>query len=148
MLFERLALEINQAGLVLAHGPEKAAGVLRRFDGFEIRKVARYGRPNGRGSSPMPASSATGSRSTRSFTTPASSRGLIAEHGSLAAWLDSRHPLSKDEWVGLFKKTFRFTGGEITGEFLMSTGYLPGAHDETCPVHRRILALRPPWSVA
>ena len=27
----------------------------------------------------------------------------------------------------LFKRTFRFTGGEIVGEFLTSTGYLPGA---------------------
>jgi DNA-3-methyladenine glycosylase I len=47
--------------------------------------------------------------------------------------------------VKLFKQTFRFTGGEIVGEFLMSIGYLPGAHVETCPVHRRIMKLRPPW---
>jgi hypothetical protein len=30
--------------------------------------------------------------------------------------------------VQVFKKTFVFTGGEIVNEFLMSTGYLPGAH--------------------
>ena len=45
----------------------------------------------------------------------------------------------------LFKKTFRFTGGEITGEFLMSTGYLPGTHREDCPVFAEISALKPPW---
>ena len=28
----------------------------------------------------------------------------------------------------------------------MSTGYLPGAHDERCPVYREIMALKPPWS--
>jgi DNA-3-methyladenine glycosylase I len=38
------------------------------------------------------------------------------------------------EWVKLFKKHFKFTGGEITKEFLMSTGYMPGAHVESCPV--------------
>ena len=66
-------------------------------------------------------------------------------HGSFAEWLDAHHPLSKLAWVKLFKRTFRFTGGEITGEFLLSTGYLPGAHAPSCPVHRRILALDPPW---
>jgi DNA-3-methyladenine glycosylase I len=34
----------------------------------------------------------------------------------------------------------------LVGEFLMSIGYLSGAHVESCPVHRRILKLRPPWS--
>jgi DNA-3-methyladenine glycosylase I len=47
--------------------------------------------------------------------------------------------------VRLFKRTFRFTGGEIVGEFLMSTGYLPGAHVETCPVYTEIAVLAPPW---
>jgi DNA-3-methyladenine glycosylase I len=67
------------------------------------------------------------------------------EHGSFAAWLDAHHPLSRAEWQKLFKKTFVFTGGEIVGEFLMSTGYLPGAHEDTCPVFAEIARLNPPW---
>jgi DNA-3-methyladenine glycosylase I len=47
--------------------------------------------------------------------------------------------------VKLFKETFKFTGGEITGEFLMSTGFLPGSHRKDCPVYARIAALDPPW---
>lgn len=70
---------------------------------------------------------------------------LRDEHGSFASWLDARHPRSKQEWVKLFKKTFRFTGGEITGEFLMSTGYLPGAHVPECPVFAEVAASSPPW---
>ena len=70
---------------------------------------------------------------------------LRAEHGSFADWLDGHHPLSRDEWRRLFKKTFVFTGGEIVNEFLMSTGYLPGAHEPSCPVYHQILALNPPW---
>jgi hypothetical protein len=27
----------------------------------------------------------------------------------------------------------------------MSTGYLPGAHPEACPVYRKIAKLAPPW---
>ena len=61
-----------------------------------------------------------------------------------APGLEAHHPLEKPEWVTLFKKTFVFTGGEITGEFLMSTGYLPGAHDEDCPVFARVARLDPP----
>ena len=53
--------------------------------------------------------------------------------------------MRKDDWVKLFKKTFRFTGGEITGEFLMSLGYLPGAHRAGCPVLTRLETLRPRW---
>jgi DNA-3-methyladenine glycosylase I len=50
--------------------------------------------------------------------------------------------------VKLFKKTFVFTGGEIVNEFLMSTGYLPGAHDPTCPVYRTVLDHQPAWMSA
>jgi DNA-3-methyladenine glycosylase I len=72
----------------------------------------------------------------------------IDRFGSVAAWLDAHHPCARDEWVRLFRKTFRFTGPEVTGEFLMSLGYLPGAHDPTCPTYARILSLDPPWAAA
>ena len=70
---------------------------------------------------------------------------IRGSHGSFAQWLDAHHPRTKDEWVKLFKKTFVFTGGEITGSFLLSIGYLPGAHDEWCPVYKKIARLRPRW---
>jgi DNA-3-methyladenine glycosylase I len=47
--------------------------------------------------------------------------------------------------VRLFKRQFRFTGGEITGEFLMSLGWLPGAHAPDCPAAVQVAALSPPW---
>jgi DNA-3-methyladenine glycosylase I len=85
---------------------------------------------------------------------------LRESHGSFAGWLDAHHfvegaktrgredaktPHTKAEWVALFKRTFRFTGGEIVGEFLQSTGYLPGAHRDSCPVYARIAKRRPAW---
>jgi DNA-3-methyladenine glycosylase I len=60
---------------------------------------------------------------------------LQKEHGSFKAWIEFHHPMDKAEWVKLFKKTFRFTGGEIVNEFLMSTGYLPGAHSAECNIN-------------
>jgi DNA-3-methyladenine glycosylase I len=67
------------------------------------------------------------------------------EHGSFKNWIELHHPLTKQEWVKLFKKHFRFTGGEIVNEFLMSTGYLPGAHTADCPVHKKVAKLKPKW---
>jgi len=69
----------------------------------------------------------------------------ILELGSFAAWLEAHHPRSKEEWVRLFRQTFIFTGGEITGSFLLSIGYLPDAHDASCPVYRKIARLGPAW---
>ena len=70
---------------------------------------------------------------------------LQKQFGSFEKWLEHHHPLTKAEWVKLFKKTFRFTGGEIVNEFLMSIGYLPGAHDADCPIHKKVLDATPKW---
>jgi len=70
---------------------------------------------------------------------------LQTEGGSFRNWLDANHPLTKEEWTRLFRKTFVFTGGEIVNEFLMSTGYLPGAHAESCHIYKKVASLRPAW---
>ena len=70
---------------------------------------------------------------------------LQQSHGSFKQWIEAHHPLRKEEWVKLFKKHFRFTGGEIVNEFLMSTGYLPGAHDEDCPVFKKAVKAGAAW---
>jgi DNA-3-methyladenine glycosylase I len=70
---------------------------------------------------------------------------LKKEYGSFKGWLDINHPLTRDEWTKLFRRTFIFTGGEIVKEFLLSTGYLAGAHDQDCPVYKKVASLRPAW---
>jgi len=71
---------------------------------------------------------------------------LQKEFGSFEKWLQSNHPKTKEEWVKLFKKTFRFTGGEIVNEFLMSIGYLQGAHTSDCPVYKKVIKAKPLWN--
>ena len=71
---------------------------------------------------------------------------LQKEFGSFKNWMDHHHPLSREEWTKLFKKTFKFTGGEIVNEFLMSTGYLPGAHAESCRYYKKVIRSNPPWN--
>ena len=72
---------------------------------------------------------------------------IQVEFGSFKNWLDRQGQMEKDEWVKLFKKTFKFTGGEITNEFLMSSGYLPGAHQPDCSIYAEIIAKNPTWYV-
>lgn len=72
---------------------------------------------------------------------------LKKEFGSFKGWLDTHDPRPKDEWVKLFKQTFVFTGGEIVNEFLLSTGYLKGAHEATCPIYKIVKKQNPPWAI-
>jgi DNA-3-methyladenine glycosylase I len=145
-LFERLVLEINQAGLSWLTILKKRENFRAAYDGFDVERVAGYGR----GEKACLLRDAGIIRNRLKIDAAVANARRIAAlrtaHGSFAAWLDAHHPRSKEAWVVLFKKTFRFTGGEITGEFLISTGYLPGAHVPSCPVHLRIVKLDPPWA--
>lgn len=144
-LFERLLLEINQAGLSWETILKKRDGFRRAYDGFDVDRVAGYGEADRQRLLADPAIIRNRLKVDAAIHNAQVIQGLRASHGGFAAWLDAHHPLPKDAWVRLFKRTFRFTGGEITGEFLMSLGYLPGAHRESCPAFARIAALRPPW---
>lgn len=145
-LFERLALEINQAGLSWGLILKKREGFRAAFNGFDVARVARYGRRERKRLLSDPGIVRNRLKVDAVIENARRILALRESHGSFARWLDAHHPLSKAEWVRLFRQTFRFTGGEITGEFLKSVGYLPGAHAADCPVAARIAKRRPPWS--
>lgn len=145
-LFGRLILEINQAGLSWTTILKKQDDFRRAYDGFDIGKIADYGEAD----------------RTRLLTDSGIIRNrlkvdaviynanvlkrLQEDYGSFENWLAQNHPRTKEEWVKLFKRHFKFVGGEIVNEFLVSTGYLKGAHKETCPVYGRILKANPKWN--
>lgn len=144
-LLERLALEINQAGLSWLTVLQKRAAFARAFRGFAPAAVAAYG---ARERARLLADSGIVRNRLKINAVIENARRLLAlrqTHGSFAAWLDAHHPLTKEAWTKLFRQTFVFTGGEIVNEFLMSIGYLPGAHRPGCPVYARILRTDPPW---
>ncbi|MEE9141027.1 MAG: DNA-3-methyladenine glycosylase I [Alphaproteobacteria bacterium] len=144
-LFERLALEINQAGLSWLTILKKRDGLRRAFEGFDVDRVAAYGEAE-EARLLADASIIRNRRKVRAVAENARRvRKLRESHGSFAGWLEGHHPRSRQSWVRLFKGTFVFTGGEITSEFLISIGYLPGAHRRDCPVYARIARLGPPW---
>jgi DNA-3-methyladenine glycosylase I len=147
-LFERLVLEINQAGLSWLTILKKRDAFRAAYANFDIRKVTRF---NAARRQRLLEDEGIIRNRRKIDAAIENAKRILAiqrEHGSFRKWLDAHHPLKKEEWVKLFKKTFVFTGGEITGEFLLSTGYLPGAHDESCPVYARVLKARPPWTRA
>ena len=144
-LFERLTLEIMQAGLNWELVLRKREGMRAALAGFAVDRLAVLDEA-------AVARLLADERIVRNrlkveavITNARAVQGLRESHGGFAAWLAAHHPRSKPDWVKLFKRTFRFTGGEITGEFLMSIGILPGAHRPDCPVFARIAARAPMW---
>ena len=144
-LLERFALEINQAGLTWALILKRKDNFHRAYDGFDVDTVAAYGEAD---AARLLADAGIIRNRLKVRAVIENARrvqDLRGEFGSFKGWLDARHPLPLEAWTKLFKKTFVFTGGEIVREFLVSTGYLPGAHDPDCPIHKKIARLQPAW---
>ena len=148
VLFERLVLEINQAGLSWLTILKKRKAFRAAFDGFDIDRIAAYGEAERERLLADPGIVRNRLKIDAAIENARRIVALRASHGSFDGWLRAHHPLGKADWVRLFKRTFRFTGGEITGEFLMSLGYLPGAHQRECPVWAAVAAVAPPWMTA
>jgi DNA-3-methyladenine glycosylase I len=148
VLFERLALEITQAGLSWQTVLQKRAALRAAFGDFAVDRVARFGDGDIARLLADPGIVRNRQKIAAIVANARRIQELRRSYGSFHGWLDAHHPRPLDEWTGLFRQNFRFTGGLIVGEFLMSLGYLPGAHQPDCPVYSRILALAPPWSRA
>jgi DNA-3-methyladenine glycosylase I len=145
VLFERLCLEIMQAGLSWDIVLKRRASMRAAFHGFDVDRVAAFGPEDVNRLLSDPGIIRNRLKVEAIILNAMTVQALRGSHGGVADWLDAHHPLDKACWVKLFRRTVRFTGGEIVGEFLMSLGWLPGAHSPECLVHQRILPLRPPW---
>lgn len=145
VLFERLALEIMQAGLSWEIVLKKRDGLFKAFHGFKADRVARYGDQDTQRLLADAGIIRNRLKIAAIIENAKRIRAMRKSHGGFSAWIEAHHPLSKEEWVKLFKKTFLFTGGEVVNEFLMSLGYLPGAHKPTCPVAKKIAKRKPAW---
>ncbi|MEP6594663.1 MAG: DNA-3-methyladenine glycosylase I [Ginsengibacter sp.] len=144
-LFARLMLEINQAGLSWEKILKKKENFYKAFDDFDVAKVAKY---NDKRVEILLQDAGIIRNRLKINAAIENAKKIVdlqKEFGSFKNWIDKHHPLTKDEWVKLFKKTFRFTGGEIVNEFLVSSGYLAGAHTIDCPMYKKVLKLRPNW---
>src|SRR5436190_405343 len=144
-LFCRLVLEINQAGLSWTTILKKQEGFRKAYHNFNIKKIAAYSEKDFQRLMNDAWIIRNRLKINAAIENAKTIIQLQKEFKSFKGWLNHHHPKTKDEWTKLFKKTFRFTGGEIVNEFLMSTGYLPGAHHESCPVFKKVLKTKPAW---
>ena len=145
-LFCRLIMEINQAGLSWETILKKEATFRKAYSNFNIKKVAAYTPADRERLMADPGIIRNKLKINAAIENAKTILQLQKEHGSFEKWLESHHPKTKDEWVKLFKKTFKFTGGEIVNEFLMSIGYLPGAHAADCAVHKKAIKAGALWN--
>lgn len=144
-LFCRLVLEINQAGLSWETILKKEATFRKAYSNFNIKKVAAYTEKDRERLMNDAGIIRNKLKINAAIENAKTILQLQKEFGSFEQWLGLQHPKTKEEWVKLFKKTFRFTGGEIVNEFLMSAGYLPGAHDAGCAVYKKVMQAKPLW---
>ena len=145
LLFERLILEINQAGLSWITILKKAENFRYAYSDFDVDRIASYGEADRARLLDNPGIIRNRLKVNAAIENARRIQGLRREYGSFKGWLDSHHPQTLESWVKLFRRNFVFTGGEIVNEFLLSTGYLPGAHTPDCPTYEAVVAQRPPW---
>lgn len=142
-LFERLVLEINQAGLSWSTILNKQENFKRAYKNFNIKKVAAFNEKDFERLMNDAGIIRNRLKINAAIENAKTLLKIQKEYGSFKKWIDHHHPKTKEEWVKIFKNTFRFTGGEIVNEFLMSSGYLPGAHIESCPVYKKMVKAKP-----
>ncbi len=145
-LLGRLILEINQAGLNWTIILKKQENFRTAYHDFNVDRIAEYSEEDFERLLGNAGIIRNKLKIRAAVHNAKVIRELRASHGSFKLWLDAQTCADKNEWTKLFKKTFTFTGGEIVNEFLMSTGYLPHAHADTCPIYKKILKQKPHWA--
>ena len=141
-LFGRLILEINQAGLSWTTILNKQENFRKAYKSWNIKKIASFNEKDFARLMNDAGIIRNRLKINAAIENAKTVLQLQKEYGSFKNWIEHHHPKTKEEWVKIFKNTFRFTGGEIVNEFLMSTGYLPGAHTSECPVFKQIVKAR------
>ena len=138
-------MEINQAGLSWETILKKEISFRKAYSHFNIKRVAAYTEADRQRLLNDAGIIRNKLKVNAAIENANAIVNLQKEFGSFEKWLEHHHPKGKEEWVKLIKKTFRFTGGEIVNEFLMSIGYLAGAHSPDCRIHKKILKQKPMW---
>lgn len=146
-LFGRLILEINQAGLSWTTILNKQENFRKAYKNWNVKRIASFKEKDFERLMNDAGIIRNRLKINAAIENAKAVLQLQKEYGSFKKWIEHHHPKTKEEWVKIFKNTFRFTGGEIVNEFLMSTGYLPGAHITSCPVYKKVLKLKPAFAI-
>lgn len=104
LLFERLILEINQAGLSWITILKKADHFRKAYNGFNVKKVAKYTEADRARLLADAGIIRNRLKVNAAIVNAQKILELQKEYGSFKNWLDKNHPLTKEEWVKEFKK--------------------------------------------
>ena len=144
-LFGRLVLEINQAGLNWTTILKKQENFRIAYQQFDIQKVASYTEKERERLLNDSGIIRNKLKVNAAIYNAGQIIKLQQEYGSFKNWLDINYPMELDDWVKLFTQKFKFTGDEITNEFLISSGYLKGAHEKGGVIYDQIIHSKPKW---
>jgi DNA-3-methyladenine glycosylase I len=141
-LFGRLVMEINQAGLSWRTILMKEKGFRKAYHNFEVSRVAKYKEKDIERLLQDASIIRNKLKIHAAIYNAQAIVGIQKEYGSMRSWLDKSAPELKYDsvgWLTLFKKHFKFVGGEIVGEFLMSINLIPGSHDRKCVAYKNVI---------
>ena len=135
-LFKRLVLEINQAGLSFNIVLKKKEHIYKEFS--SIKKTANFTKKDINKLMKNPRIIRNKLKIESIIFNANKILEIQKEFGSFKSWLDLNKSNTREEWIKLFKRNFKFTGLEIVNEFLISVGYLSGAHVSGCKFYTNI----------
>jgi len=148
LLFERLVLELHQPGLSWLTMLKKRAAFENAFAAYHLPTLAAFTLEDIQRLLQDPSIIRHRQKIEAVIHNAQQVIKLQEGHVSFKGWLDHYHPCTLERWTKIFRETFKFTGPSVVKEFLMSVGYWPGAHEQSCPIYQQILALNPPWLLA
>jgi DNA-3-methyladenine glycosylase I len=131
-LFGKLILEINQAGLSWDTILKKEGNFRAAYSDFKIHAIANYTDID---IERLLSDSGIVRNRLKVHAAIHNAQQIIAiqrEFDSFFNWIKIQRADTMNDWVKIFKKQFKFVGGEICNEFLMTIARVDGAHSPEC----------------
>ncbi len=159
-IFGRLIMEINQAGLSWNTILKKENNFRLAYNNFDIKKISKYEEKE---TDRLMSDAGIIRNKLKIAAAIYNAKEVLKiqkESESFLKWIDTQNKIInktinenikdgkissdkklleiKKSWVKVFKSRFKFVGGEIVGEFLMSLGYYKSPHSEDCKRFKKL----------
>ena len=136
LYFERLTLEIFQAGLSWATILKKRVAFQKAFDGFDFYKIAKYKEKKIESLLQDNAIIRNKKKIEATIYNAGVFIKIINDNKSFDNYLAKQPVDNREELLKVFKKNFKFMGVLILEEFMMSVGVWPVKHEKGCFLYK------------
>jgi DNA-3-methyladenine glycosylase I len=134
--FERLTLEIFQAGLSWSTIIKKRTAFRKAFDDFDFYKISRYRQARVDKLMQMPGIIRNKLKINATVYNAKTFVGIVAEHRSFDKFLRKQDVDDREKMLDVFRSYFKFIGPLILEEFMMSAGFWKINHSEDCFLYK------------